>query len=65
MADKIKDALRPGNQDRSTSHGRGGAGNIKNAPMGGVDAKELSTPTIKTDTYTTGRGGQGKKAFPN
>jgi hypothetical protein len=43
------------------SHGRGGAGNI------GPSSEELSiesleTPTIKTDIYTTGRGGSGNMA---
>ncbi|EMC91458.1 hypothetical protein BAUCODRAFT_41959, partial [Baudoinia panamericana UAMH 10762] len=44
--------------------GRGGAGNIiKDASSGSVPpAQDFSTPTIKTDTYTTGRGGQGNMA---
>ena len=41
------------------SHGRGGAGN-----MGGNTATtdDLSTPTLKTEIYTTGRGGSGNMA---
>ncbi|KAK3677506.1 hypothetical protein LTR78_002356 [Recurvomyces mirabilis] len=62
MADRLKDALRPGTTDRSTSHGRGGAGNIKNSSKTTVEAGDLATPTIKTDLYTTGRGGQGNMA---
>ncbi|KAK4552963.1 hypothetical protein LTR86_009887 [Recurvomyces mirabilis] len=62
MADKLKEALRPGTTDRSTSHGRGGAGNIKNASKTNVEVGDLATPTIKTDLYTTGRGGQGNMA---
>ncbi|KAL5321258.1 hypothetical protein ACEPPN_012073 [Leptodophora sp. 'Broadleaf-Isolate-01'] len=43
------------------SHGRGGAGNIgvsssDNAPV------DLETPTIKSEVYTTGRGGSGNMA---
>ena len=44
--------------NRSASHGRGGAGNINNKPQNNVDASDLKTPTIKTGTYTTGRGGE-------
>ncbi|KAK5707317.1 hypothetical protein LTR17_020815 [Elasticomyces elasticus] len=46
-------------------HGRGGAGNVqtKAATGGGeVQAQDFSTPTIKSNTYTTGRGGQGNMA---
>ncbi|KAI9931436.1 hypothetical protein AWENTII_001947 [Aspergillus wentii] len=43
---------------RIVSHGRGGAGNIysKEAPS---MPKDLVTPTIKQDIFTTGRGGSG------
>ncbi|KAK5112974.1 hypothetical protein LTR62_003796 [Meristemomyces frigidus] len=61
MAEAIKNALRP-SQDRSTSHGRGGAGNIKLSSNSGTDPKDLTTPIIKSDLYTTGRGGQGNMA---
>ncbi|KZZ91007.1 hypothetical protein AAP_03648 [Ascosphaera apis ARSEF 7405] len=46
--------------DRQISYGRGGAGNIgsaKNAEH--LDEKDLETPTLKSDIYTTGRGGSG------
>ncbi|KAF2767406.1 hypothetical protein EJ03DRAFT_248768, partial [Teratosphaeria nubilosa] len=39
--------------------GRGGAGNITAQPTPGVESGDLSTPTIKNATYTTGRGGTG------
>lgn len=38
-------------------HGRGGAGNISSKSNKAVGAEDLQTPTIKTSTYTTGRGG--------
>ncbi|KAL2004720.1 hypothetical protein VTN00DRAFT_3248 [Thermoascus crustaceus] len=43
---------------RNVSHGRGGAGNMYSdaAP---TTPKDLVTPTIKQDIYTTGRGGSG------
>ncbi|KAL2215022.1 hypothetical protein M432DRAFT_154582 [Thermoascus aurantiacus ATCC 26904] len=43
---------------RNVSHGRGGAGNMYSeaAP---TTPKDLITPTIKQDIYTTGRGGTG------
>ncbi|GAB7359217.1 hypothetical protein MBLNU230_g5876t1 [Neophaeotheca triangularis] len=47
---------------RSTSSGRGGAGNIQAAASANptsVNAEDLATPTIKTPAYTTGRGGTG------
>ncbi|OQE89368.1 hypothetical protein PENNAL_c0014G10769 [Penicillium nalgiovense] len=43
---------------RNISYGRGGAGNITrqhSAPT----PKDLVTPTIKQEVYTTGRGGSG------
>ncbi|KAI5286042.1 hypothetical protein KEM54_000103 [Ascosphaera aggregata] len=46
--------------ERQISYGRGGAGNIgaaKNAEH--LERKDLETPTIKSDVYTTGRGGSG------
>ncbi|KAI5303984.1 hypothetical protein KEM56_006989 [Ascosphaera pollenicola] len=46
--------------DRQISYGRGGAGNIhsaKNAEQ--LGEKDLKTPTLKSDVYTTGRGGSG------
>ncbi|KAK5697121.1 hypothetical protein LTR17_023985 [Elasticomyces elasticus] len=45
--------------------GRGGAGNVQTKPATGggeVQAQDFSTPTIKSNTYTTGRGGQGNMA---
>jgi len=43
------------------SHGRGGAGNI--APSDASPSLEpLSTPTLKSQVYTTGRGGTGNMA---
>ncbi|KAK0796909.1 hypothetical protein LTR75_010057 [Friedmanniomyces endolithicus] len=44
------------------SHGRGGAGNITAKASSTAEAKDFSTPTIKSNTYTTGRGGQGNMA---
>ncbi|EPE28184.1 hypothetical protein GLAREA_04975 [Glarea lozoyensis ATCC 20868] len=43
------------------SYGRGGAGNIGSTPVEPqpVSEKDLQTPTIKSDFYTTGRGGSG------
>ncbi|TVY26085.1 hypothetical protein LHYA1_G004284 [Lachnellula hyalina] len=43
------------------SHGRGGAGNIGNADSD-LDPVTLETPTIKSQIYTTGRGGSGNMA---
>lgn len=48
---------------RSMSHGRGGAGNMGDNPNEGVDPKDLQTPTIKQQNYTTGRGGTQKPAL--
>ncbi|KAL1963521.1 hypothetical protein VTN77DRAFT_8102 [Rasamsonia byssochlamydoides] len=43
---------------RQVSHGRGGAGNMysRDSP---TTPKDLVTPTIKQDIFTTGRGGSG------
>ncbi|KAK3715682.1 hypothetical protein LTR37_006907 [Vermiconidia calcicola] len=50
-------------QVRTQSHGRGGAGNINSKPVTTtVGADDLQTPTIKSTTYTTGRGGTGNMA---
>jgi len=57
-AEKVLDKLKGGSETRSTSHGRGGAGNINAKPINnGLDAKDLQTPHIKSQNYTTGRGG--------
>jgi hypothetical protein len=47
---------------RSMSHGRGGAGNMNAAGPSDVDPNALQTPTIKSQNYTTGRG--GAQSFP-
>ncbi|OJK01187.1 hypothetical protein ASPACDRAFT_58917 [Aspergillus aculeatus ATCC 16872] len=45
---------------RNISHGRGGAGNIFSGTGGSrTTTKDLVTPTIKQDVFTTGRGGSG------
>ncbi|CAG8907500.1 unnamed protein product [Penicillium salamii] len=49
---------------RNISYGRGGAGNItrqQSAPS----PKDLVTPTIKQEVYTTGRGGSGNMVQNN
>ncbi|KAA8643672.1 hypothetical protein EYZ11_003392 [Aspergillus tanneri] len=43
---------------RNVSHGRGGAGNIYSAETR-TTPKDLVTPTIKQEVFTTGRGGSG------
>lgn len=43
------------------SHGRGGAGNIGYA-ANDVDPFALETPHLKSEVYTTGRGGTGNMA---
>ncbi|KAF2134039.1 hypothetical protein P153DRAFT_280186 [Dothidotthia symphoricarpi CBS 119687] len=49
--------------DRIASHGRGGAGNIlKEDPSTYTKPEDLVTPTIKSNLYTTGRGGNGNMA---
>lgn len=59
IKDQIKDQVNPGGEFRSMSHGRGGAGNINANPNNTVGVADLKTPTLKSQTYTTGRGGQG------
>jgi len=49
--------------EQTRSHGRGGAGNITAKASTTAEAKDFSTPTIKSNTYTTGRGGQGRQAW--
>ncbi|PWY94956.1 hypothetical protein BO94DRAFT_456349 [Aspergillus sclerotioniger CBS 115572] len=45
---------------RNISHGRGGAGNIfSGTKESRTTPKDLVTPTIKQDVFTTGRGGSG------
>ena len=44
-------------QAKTHTHGRGGAGNINSKPAEALTADDLQTPTIKSSTYTTGRGG--------
>lgn len=46
--------------NRIMSHGRGGAGNLNAMPPASKDRADFTTPTIKSQTYTTGRGGQGR-----
>ncbi|PKS10548.1 hypothetical protein jhhlp_002302, partial [Lomentospora prolificans] len=48
-----------------TSYGRGGAGNMSNAPHSPLSYKDLQTPTLKTTVFTTGRGGSGNMASNN
>lgn len=64
MAEKpriLRDAAKNGEQTRSTSHGRGGAGNINSGPSTVRTADDMRTPEIKQPHYTTGRGGTGKR----
>ncbi|KAL4889972.1 hypothetical protein BDV59DRAFT_100992 [Aspergillus ambiguus] len=45
---------------RIISHGRGGAGNIYSTSQEShTTPRDLVTPTIKQEVYTTGRGGSG------
>jgi hypothetical protein len=45
---------------RIMSHGRGGAGNIYSTPESQTTTpRDLVTPTIKQEVFTTGRGGSG------
>ncbi|PYH99911.1 hypothetical protein BO71DRAFT_368035 [Aspergillus ellipticus CBS 707.79] len=45
---------------RNVSHGRGGAGNIfSSKDKSHTTSRDLVTPTIKQDIFTTGRGGSG------
>ncbi|KAF7719042.1 Uncharacterized protein PECH_000224 [Penicillium ucsense] len=46
------------NLTRNISYGRGGAGNIA-PPQRSTTPKDLVTPRIKQEVYTTGRGGSG------
>ncbi|KAI5358728.1 hypothetical protein Slin15195_G111750 [Septoria linicola] len=52
-------------QDAQKTYGRGGAGNISSRPAAKMQASDLETPTIKSTTYTTGRGGSGNMAKSN
>ncbi|KAL8866153.1 MAG: hypothetical protein Q9198_009016 [Flavoplaca austrocitrina] len=45
-------------QTPKASHGRGGAGNI-GPTVNDASKSGLTTPTIKTSIFTTGRGGSG------
>ncbi|KAL8918640.1 MAG: hypothetical protein Q9172_005333, partial [Xanthocarpia lactea] len=45
-------------QTPKASHGRGGAGNI-GPTVNDATKSTLTTPTIKSSVYTTGRGGSG------
>ncbi|KAF2200135.1 hypothetical protein GQ43DRAFT_88601 [Delitschia confertaspora ATCC 74209] len=50
-------------ETRTTSYGRGGAGNIGKETSDSVpSAADLITPTLKANHYTTGRGGTGNMA---
>lgn len=64
MADKpqtLRAQVQAGSQARSTSsHGRGGAGNINSKPGAATNPDDLKTPNLKGQHYTTGRGGSGK-----
>ncbi|KAJ5104187.1 hypothetical protein N7532_004716 [Penicillium argentinense] len=46
---------------RTISYGRGGAGNMSRQ-QSATTPKDLITPTIKQEVYTTGRGGSGNMA---
>ncbi|TKA27792.1 hypothetical protein B0A50_04893 [Salinomyces thailandicus] len=63
MADKpqtLRAQVQAGSQARSTSsHGRGGAGNINSKPGAATNPDDLKTPNLKGQHYTTGRGGSG------
>lgn len=48
---------------RVASYGRGGAGNIgSDKPTAHPQPADLVTPTLKSELYTTGRGGTGNMA---
>ncbi|KAF2645693.1 hypothetical protein P280DRAFT_476193 [Massarina eburnea CBS 473.64] len=52
--------------DRVSSYGRGGAGNItKEHGSPQPTAADLVTPVLKSEHYTTGRGGTGNMARNN
>ncbi|KAI4131087.1 MAG: hypothetical protein LQ338_001408 [Usnochroma carphineum] len=57
MADRLLHISQPPRQ--KASHGRGGAGNIGPTVNSATNPQNLTTPTIKSQTYTTGRGGSG------
>ncbi|KAK5113911.1 hypothetical protein LTR85_010444 [Meristemomyces frigidus] len=63
MAQTLRDQVKSGEGVRTMSHGRGGAGNINAKPSSAIDPADLKTPTLKSQTYTTGRGGQGNMAI--
>lgn len=46
---------------RSSTIGRGGAGNVGYTPTE-IDPATLETPHLKSEIYTTGRGGTGNMA---
>jgi hypothetical protein len=49
---------------RNASHGRGGAGNINSRLANdGTSTVDLETPTLKSNNYTTGRGGESIHTF--
>ncbi|KAF1950679.1 hypothetical protein CC80DRAFT_426312 [Byssothecium circinans] len=49
--------------ERIASHGRGGAGNItKEQKSPQLTPADLATPTLKSEHFTTGRGGTGNMA---
>ncbi|KEY64960.1 hypothetical protein S7711_08201 [Stachybotrys chartarum IBT 7711] len=48
-----------------SSHGRGGAGNIKSTQSPTLSPSDLETPTLKKPVVTTGRGGTGNMAKNN
>jgi len=48
---------------RTLSHGRGGAGNMGKDRRPSAGISDLATPTIKSEKYTTGRGGSGNIAI--
>ncbi|KAL9597483.1 MAG: hypothetical protein Q9219_005116 [cf. Caloplaca sp. 3 TL-2023] len=54
MADSLLPTRHP-----KASHGRGGAGNIGPTVNDAAKPSSLTTPTIKSSVYTTGRGGSG------
>lgn len=61
MAEAPKATRRSSSSVRSSTHGRGGAGNIGYTATE-VDPTDLQTPTLKGEVYTTGRGGTGNMA---
>ncbi|KAK5132566.1 hypothetical protein LTR08_008883 [Meristemomyces frigidus] len=63
MAQQTKDMLKPADNTRTYSHGRGGAGNINAKPSTAFGTDDFKTPTLKSATYTTGRGGTGNMAL--